>query len=209
MEVFMTCHTKCRPAAQPDARRRRANSLLYLCVAAIILLQARAAGAGSQITVQTAHRSGVVRIDAHAWLDAPLELVWETLTDYEHLWQFVPGLLHSRVLRKEDAVTLVEEHGEASLLFMTFPLDVVLASHEHPPYRIDVHAVKGNLKRLDGSYRVIPSHDGRLLLKWSGEVEPDFWLPPFVAEGLVRSRIAAQFEGMVREIERRHALMNE
>lgn len=146
-----------------------------------------------------------VHLDARARLRAPRGLVWTTLTDYTDLWRFIPGLRYSHVLRREGDTAYVEERGETRFLFLSFPISVVLASSEHPPFRIDVHAVSGDLKELDGSYRITPKQNGTLLLTWSGTVQPQFWLPAYVDEALVRSRIGAQFQGMVREIERRCA----
>ncbi len=172
---------------------------------ALVLLQMPAAHAAAKVTVKTERRGMTVHLDARARLRAPRGLVWATLTDYADLWRFIPGLRYSHVLRRNGATAFVEEQGETKFLFLSFPINVVLASSEHPPFRIDVHAVSGDLKELDGSYRITPKPDGTLLLTWSGAIQPGFWLPAYIDAALVRSRIGAQFEGMVREIERRCA----
>ena len=170
---------------------------------ALILLQVPATHAAAKVTIKTRRLGMSIHMDARARLHAPRGLVWATLTDYANLWRFIPGLRYSRVLRRDGATAYVEEQGETRFLFVTFPINVVLASSEHPPYRIDVHVVRGDLKRLKGSYRIVPNSDGTLLLTWSGAIQPGFWLPAYIDEALVRSRIGAQFEGMVHEIERR------
>jgi hypothetical protein len=65
--------------------------------------------------------------------------------------------------------------------------------------------VKGNLKRLDGAYRIEPQGGGRMLLTWTGVVEA-MSMPPLLGEMVMRTNIEDQFRGMVREIERRDVM---
>ena len=143
-----------------------------------------------------------------AVLDAPLDLVWQTLTDYDRLAEFIPGMRRSRVIERRGAVAVIEQSGEVGFLFLTFSIDVTLASTERPPHALEVSMLKGNLKRLDGAYRIEPQGDGRILLTWTGIVEA-LSMPPLLGELVMRSNIEDQFRGMVREIERRDALRRE
>jgi hypothetical protein len=68
--------------------------------------------------------------------------------------------------------------------------------------------LKGNLKRLEGAYRIEPQGDGRIVLTWSGTVEA-LSMPPLLGELVMRSNIEDQFRGMVHEIERRDGLRRE
>ena len=52
------------------------------------------------------------------------ELVWQTLTDYGRLAEFIPGMRSSRVVERHGAVAVVEQAGEAGFLFFTFPIEV-------------------------------------------------------------------------------------
>jgi hypothetical protein len=65
--------------------------------------------------------------------------------------------------------------------------------------------VRGNLKRLEGAYRIEPQSAGRISLSWTGIIEADA-MPPVIGEMVLRSSIEDQFRGMVLEIERRDAL---
>ena len=65
--------------------------------------------------------------------------------------------------------------------------------------------LKGNLKRLEGVYRIEPQAGGRILLTWNGIVEA-LSIPPLLGELVMRANIEDQFRGMVQEIERRDAL---
>jgi ribosome-associated toxin RatA of RatAB toxin-antitoxin module len=169
------------------------------------VLAVSAAGAADDMSVEATRRGAAVEVVARATVRAAHEVVWSTLTDYDRLHEFIPGLRKSRLIEYRGSTAIVDQAGEARLLVLSFPIEVTLASTERPPSAIDVRLLKGNLKRLDGGYRIEPSGD-QWLLRWTGLLEPEEPLPPLIGEVLVRLSIEDQFFGMVREIERREAL---
>ena len=181
---------------------------LSLATFACIVSFTGALGAADDISVEARRRDEALEVVCRVLLDAPLDLVWQTLTDYDRLALFIPGMRRSRVLERRGAVAVVEQSGEAGFLFLSFPIEVTLASTERPPYALEVSMLKGNLKRLDGAYRIEPQAGGRLSLSWTGIVEA-LSMPPLLGEIVMRSNIEDQFRGMVREIERRDALRRE
>jgi carbon monoxide dehydrogenase subunit G len=180
----------------------RALTLSLLLWSAIAGTAARAA---EEVSVESSRREDALEVLCRATLEAPLDLVWQTLTDYEHLAEFIPGMRKSRVVSQTGGVSIVEQTGEARFLFVSYPIEVTIASTERPPYLLEANLVKGNMKRLEGAYRIEPQAGGRLLLTWAGVVEAES-MPPLIGELLMRSNIEDQFRGMVREIERREAL---
>ena len=183
---------------------RALSSAAFAC----LLLLCSFARAADDVSVDATRRDDALEVVCRAMLDAPLDLVWRTLTDYGRLAEFIPGMRRSRVLERRGAVTVVEQSGEAGFLFFSFPIDVTLASTERPPHALDVSMLKGNLKRLDGGYRIEPQPGGRILLTWTGIVEA-LSMPPLLGDLVMRGNIEDQFRGMVREIERRDALRRE
>jgi ribosome-associated toxin RatA of RatAB toxin-antitoxin module len=180
---------------------RGLSSAAFAC----LLLFCGGSRAADDISVEATRRDDALEVICRVSLDAPLELVWQTLTDYGRLAEFIPGMRRSRVIERRGAVTVVEQSGEAGFLFFTFPIEVTLASTERPPHALDVSMLKGNLKRLDGGYRIAPQPGGRILLTWAGIVEA-LSMPPLIGDLVMRANIEDQFRGMVTEIERRDAL---
>jgi carbon monoxide dehydrogenase subunit G len=178
-----------------------------LTLAALLCLPLAPAGlrAADDITVEALRRGDALEVVCKAVVDAPLELVWQTLTDYDRLAEFIPGMRRSRVVSRTGPVVVVEQLGNARFLFVSEPIEVTLSSTERPPYVIEAVLVRGNLKRLDGAYRIEPQGDGRMLLTWTGVVEA-MSMPPLLGEMVMRTNIEDQFRGMVREIERRDVL---
>jgi len=150
-------------------------------------------------------QGNALAISTHATIRAPLPIIWQTLTDYDHLAEFIPGMRMSRVLQRHGATVIVEQVGEAKFLIFHYPIDVVVQSDEHYPATIAVHVLSGNLRRLAGAYRIetVPGTRERFVLHWQGIIEPDIPLPLFITAPGLRETVADQFVGMVREIERR------
>jgi hypothetical protein len=159
----------------------------------------------ADLAVHTARRGSAVEVDARATLRAPLQLIWQTLTDYDRLSEFIPGISRSRLLEYRGGAAIVEQSGEAGFLFFHLPINVVVESLEKAPDVIEVRVLRGNLKQLQGRYRIeVASGSGPThVLRWTGVIEPEHPLPPLVGEWLMRSTLTHQFRGMVDEIERR------
>jgi ribosome-associated toxin RatA of RatAB toxin-antitoxin module len=148
-----------------------------------------------------------VSVHAHALVKAPHALIWATLTDYDHLAEFIPGMASSKVLERRGPTAVVEQHGSAGFLFFSYDIEVVVASTEYKPEKIEVTVLKGNLKQLNGHYRVRRGKEsGTYVLEWLGTIEPALSMPSFLGVPLIRGNIEDQFRGMVTEIERREAL---
>lgn len=178
---------------------------IRVCMAAILVLAMPVAAQPerSDIDVQAERKGALVEVHARALLHAPMEVVWRTLTDYERLPEFIPGIETSRIISRNGAQVLVAQTGRASFLFLTVPITVLLESTERPPHVVEVRRISGSIGHLQGRYEARPLADGRVLLRWLGSISPDADLPPLIETTLVRLSIRDQFVGMVQEIERR------
>lgn len=192
------------PALPPGTRRQSLSGLVRLAgLVALGTVGVAFARPAADISVSATPRDGAVEITARAVVRAPAELIWQTLTDYDHLSEFIPGMDSSHVVSRQGGQLVVEQKGNARAWLFSYPIRVMVASTEHPYQGIDVHLLQGNLRRLDGGYRIEPQPDGSTQLTWQGLVEPDTPLPAFIRAALLRRSISDQFTGMVREIERR------
>jgi len=183
-----------RPKLLPDAVLTHPGLPGLLVLGALATAPAQAA---TDISVVTTEQGAAIEVNARAIVHAPVELIWQTLTD------FVPGIVSSRVVSRQGAQLVVEQRGSARLWIFSYSIRVMVASTERPYQTIDVHLLQGNLRRLDGGYRIEPRPDGSTELSWTGLVEPDTPLPTFIRNPVLRRTISEQFTGMVREIERR------
>ncbi len=202
--VTSHCAVLQRLGAKP---RWGVESLAKCFVRCLVAVWAHGALAVSVVDVQTSRQGDLIEVRAKATIKAPMELVWGTLTDYERLPEFIPGLKKSRIIARKGATATVEQSGVAQFLFLTVPIEITLESTEHPPHHIEVRRVAGTVRQLQGRYetQAMPDHS-YVQLRWTGSIEPENRLPPLVGESIMRQSILSQFTGMVREIERREAV---
>ena len=164
------------------------------------------AGAAEDLAVAVERKGPLFAVRARATVAAPMALVWRVLTDYERLPQFIPGISSSVVLLRNADRVIVEQRGEARFLVFSMPIEVRYEVQESPPYWIASRAVGGNLRRMSSRYDLNPNaaRPG-VRLDYTGEIEPDFDLPPLVGPFALRAMVEEQFTAMVDEIERRAA----
>ena len=193
------------PATGRSAHRLRdAAAAGFGCL--LLAFGVNAAGA-EQVVVTAKRLDGAVEVHTRAVLKASLASIWQTLTDYDHFSVFIPGMTSSQVIERRDRIAVVKQSGYAHMWIFSYPINVVVEALEKPPFEIRVHLLTGNIKRLEGSYRIekIAGKDDEYALGWDGVIEPDFVLTS-IAAPVIRANVSEQFLGMVAEIERRESL---
>jgi hypothetical protein len=175
---------------------------LVCCVQAIFIFALQDARAAPVLEVERAHDTFAVRIEIPVAVD--VATAWQVLTDYDHLAEFVPDMRSSRMQRGEGGRLLLEQQGEAKFLFFSSRIDVTLEVEESPPVRLQFKAVRGNMKIMQGEWRVSATAAGIDLI-YEAQLEPDFWVPPLIGSVIMRRDVARQVDGVVQEMLRRHA----
>ena len=166
----------------------------------LLLLVLPATVQAAEISVHATRHGDSFEVDASAEINADVKDAWKVLTDYGRLAEFIPGMQESRVVSRDGSSVVVDQGGEASFLFLTFPMRVRLAIEERPYERIVSTAIAGNLKELHGVYHLEP-RGAKLQLRYEGNFTPDFGFPPLLGTLIVRTTVERRFSAMVREIE--------
>lgn len=172
----------------------RAGSVLF-----VLYLAGQPSGHGAAISVEVARHGDSFDVAASADIECDQAHAWQVLTDYERLAQFIPGMSSSRVVSRFGNSLVMEQNGEASLLFFSIPVKVRLAVEEYPPDRIESRAIEGNFKEMLGTY-LLQSSGPRVRLRYNGRLTPDFNVPPLIGTWLMRKTVREQFGAMVEEI---------
>ena len=167
----------------------------------LVILVLPPTGRAAEISVHATRHGERFEVGATAEIDADAADAWKVLTDYDRLAEFIPGMKESRVVSRDGFKVVVDQRGEAGLLFFTFPMSVRLAIEEFPNDRIVSNAIAGNFKELHGVYD-LEARGARLRLRYEGTITPDFGVPPLIGTLVVRAMVAKRFGAMVREIEK-------
>ena len=181
-------------------------------------------GNGSHDEVKVEVRRSGRRFEAEVVLDlaADPQTVWDTITDYDGLPSFMPGIHACRVierqtLSKEAEQLVVEQHGEFRFLLFAQAMAVRL-DIEHRQHRVaEARAVSfdlGPFKRraidvFEGRYELTPQtrrqSEPGTRLRYVAVIA--LRLPPPLAVGAiaVRQNLAAQLQAVAHEVGRRRS----
>lgn len=160
-----------------------------------------------QAKVEARGEGESIHVTASAEIEADPRTVWNVITDYDHLAEFIPYVRSSRVVLRDGDRVVVEQSGEFTFLFFRQRVQTKLNVVESPPQRVTARAIggSGNLREMEGSYSIETLAAGTVRLSYSGRLVPDFAVPPLIGRMVVRNVFANQFNAMVGEILRRDA----
>jgi hypothetical protein len=193
-----------RTPAPPWLVRIRWLGMIVLWLAAAPALADAPASNSEGVAIEVTRDGGAYRIRAVAEIPADRAVAWRVLTDYERLTDFVPDLQVSRVVAREGARVTVEQKGEARLWIFRVPIEVRFIAEEQPYDSVTSRAIAGSFREMTGRYELLPQAGG-LRLVYTGRLIPNFGMPPFIDNALVRTLIRRQFTAMVEQIRRRAA----
>lgn len=177
------------PSSAKDERVTMTNSQADV-MSAVELEQSVAASLESEsldpelaeaVTVATEKLQGRQRrILASIWIPRSVEQVWNILTDYEHLADFIPNLTESRLLPSENGTIRLEQIGAQCWLNLKFCARVVLQMEETFPQAIAFAMVEGDFKEFHGAWQLeTEEREGQAgtLLHYSVEILPRRTMP--------------------------------
>ncbi|MBE9190036.1 SRPBCC family protein [Gloeocapsopsis crepidinum LEGE 06123] len=96
------------------------------------------------------------RISARIQIPHSIEQVWQVLTDYETLADFIPNLARSHRLEHPTGGIRLEQVGTQRLLNFNFSARVILDLEEKFPQEINFQMVEGDFKDFSGSWCLEP-----------------------------------------------------
>lgn len=175
-------------------------------------------------TVQVDVRRSGRTFEAEAVLDLPADeaIVWQTITDYDALPSFMPGIRHCRVhqrrsLGKGGERLVVEQSGE--FRFMVFAQSMkVMLDIENQPQRVshakatsfDLGLLRGSaIDVFEGRYELHPGPGRRtpkgVQLRYRALIGLRLPPPPAIGSAAVKQNLTAQLHAVAGEITRRAA----
>ncbi|VAH86327.1 unnamed protein product [Triticum turgidum subsp. durum] len=172
-------------------------------------------------------------VRARVRVGAPLQAVWATLTDYEGLAGFIPGLSECRLLHQDKAFARLYQVGEQDLaLGFKFNAKGTIDCYEGemellPESRarrreIDFNMVDGDFKVFQGKWsvhevdgatdegaEVSSGQEFQTTLSYVVELEPKLWVPVRLLEGRICKEIKTNLICIREEAERIQRLLDE
>ncbi|MBF2074211.1 MAG: SRPBCC family protein [Synechococcales cyanobacterium C42_A2020_086] len=153
------------------------------------------------IEVTTERLAGRGRqLSASIHIPHSLERVWQILTDYDHLADFIPNLATSRRIAHPQGGIRIEQVGTQSLLKFKFCARVVLDMIEQCPHRLDFEMVEGDFKAFSGSWILQPieATEATTQLCYQVSVLPPRTMPIGLIERRLKSNLAVNLTAIRR-----------
>jgi carbon monoxide dehydrogenase subunit G len=143
-----------------------------------------------------------VIVDLSFVVAATRQDVWDVLTDFEHMANFVSNLKESKVISNLGDVLNVYQRGVANYGPINFPFESTREIKLSPLDKIQSRLIKGNVSKMEGTTQ-LTDEAGQTRIQLHTESIPGIWLPPIAGRSFIRHEIKAQFQEIRNEIMKR------
>lgn len=164
---------------------------------------------GNDVEVRTeelTHRQR--QITAKIKIFRPVEQVWQVLTAYDTLADFIPNLAVSRQLAHPYGGIRLEQVGTQRLLRFNFSARVVLDLEENFPHEIHFDMVEGDLKAYSGKWLLEPywiDENSGTNLCYTVRILPKRTMPVAIVERRLRQDLRSNLLAIRRRVEELYA----
>jgi hypothetical protein len=155
-----------------------------------------------KISVVVRQHADTVNVDVRLRVGVAPPVVWDVLTDFDHLVGVISNLESSKILSRSGTSIVVEQRGKATRGLVSFAFDTVREVELKPFEEIRSHLISGTLKKSEGLTRLTSDGDGTLIEN-HGEFIPNISLPPIIGVQLIEAETRKQFGEMRDEMLRR------
>ncbi|KAL4561349.1 hypothetical protein LXL04_033514 [Taraxacum kok-saghyz] len=159
------------------------------------------------------------RVRSEVEVDADVDSVWNALTDYERLADFIPNLIFryrntfflaifdARIPCVHPGRIWLEQRGLQRALYWHIEARVVLDLQEFPNsangHELHFSMVDGDFKKFEGKWSVKPGkRSSNAILSYEVNVIPNFNLPAIFMERIIRSDLPVNLQALARRSER-------
>jgi hypothetical protein len=161
-----------------------------------------AATPDADIVVHVRKDGPVIYVEVRCPVDAPPPILWDVLTDYDHMARFISNLEWSRVEERADNLLRVHQKGHASRGPLSIGFEIVREIRLVPFSEIRSRLVSGDLESSTFVTRI--AHDAAgLRIEHTGSYTPNLWVPPVIGPALIEAETRKQFGEFRTEILRR------
>ena len=129
-----------------------------------------------------------IRVHAQSELDEDRATVWSTLSDYDHVADFIPEISSSRTVSRNGTEALVEQKGFATFGPIRQNFTVLFEVSEEPGHSISLTSVGGDFKRFEARYDVVPLSAHRSRIVYEATNVPAIALPPLLGLPVMAAR---------------------
>jgi ribosome-associated toxin RatA of RatAB toxin-antitoxin module len=136
---------------------------------------------------------------------APIDTVWQVATDYNNFKAFLPGVVSSRILSNQGNRVVFEQVNVVKVLLFSQKNRVVMIADKQYPRRIDFRLKEGEIKSLNGVWKLDPVSATQVLVTQNVTFDPGKSVPRGLAFRVYRNALMNSLKAIKQETERRFA----
>lgn len=120
------------------------------------------------------------RVRASILIEEERQKIWQVLTNYNHLADFTPDLLDSKLIKIKNNIAIVEQKQKVGILFLNkILLQEMSVKHEYPK-RLIFKGTKGDMDTFEGNWTLNKINNRGTLLTYELKVKPNFYVPKWL-----------------------------
>jgi len=182
------------------------HPFLFAIALAMLSAAAHAAPPDSRdIAVAIRPDADAIDVDVDLRVEATPQQVWDVLTDYSHMAEFVSNVAMSRIVRRAEEKLEVAQTSRLTFGPFEFTFDNVREIEFVPLREIRSTAVSGDMKASAFTTR-LAAEGGETQITNRGRFIPGRWIPPLIGTPLLEMETRKQFAEFRAEILRRKGL---
>lgn len=161
------------------------------------------------IEVQVSMVGEDIIIDLNFSVSATQQEVWNVLTDFEGMADFVSNLKESKVVSVSEDKFTIFQRGAAIYGPINYPFESTREVRLFPYHKILTHLVSGNMHKLEGA-TYLTDEGGQTRVIHRTDAIPKVWIPAAVGKIFIEHEMREQFNEMRNEIiKRKKAVLKE
>ncbi len=154
---------------------------------------------------------GTRRLAAQLRTEIDSQLLWDVLTDYENLNNFIPNLASSSLIKKEGTTVYLSQVGSQKLMGLKFSAKVDLKLEENSTQgSLNFKLIKGDFRKFEGAWKISRVNEKVTCLLYELTVQGCVGMPVGLIEQRLRDDLTTNLLSVEKEANRRKgALDNE
>ncbi len=161
-----------------------------------------------QTIEQTMERlpSGTRRLAAQLRTPASSDRIWEVLTDYNNLSEFIPNLTESKLVKRNSNKVELAQVGSQNLIGFNFTAKVnIQLEEDRANGDLRFHLIKGDFRKFEGSWKIKSISGQGTCLLYELIVQGCVGMPVRLIEQRLRDDLTTNLISVEKEALRREA----
>lgn len=155
------------------------------------------------VRVNVRRNGDIVLVRADFSVPVSASQAFAVLTDYDHMHDFLPGVVESRIIQRSPSTLVVSQSVRMKLGMFSIPVEAVRQVELEPPYKLVSRAISGTVSKATVTTTLMEAQ-GKTFVTYESEATLNSWLPTGIGASIIQTHIQEQLAHMRAEMLRRN-----